>query len=248
MCLLQVTARLQQCCCSAACAVAALDMPCCHQPAAVHQPGAPCPTFASSPAAAAVAAQGRRAAVARLAHMQARAAAAVAAGGCRWRVLHPLLCQVSCAPARRPDDWCLHNSVGWSCAVPTILLPSYTFTPADASFACRAFLHRVQSPQLLSIPQFYFPQPGPAPEARRELEERLSAALAAAPQGLAVDDLKRLLRQVCACWRGTGGRGSAPTSTRPCCCGAGLQQAVGCSIPRQPCSPVHKLLRQPGGQ
>ncbi|PRW20415.1 serine threonine phosphatase 2A regulatory subunit B beta-like isoform B [Chlorella sorokiniana] len=52
------------------------------------------------------------------------------------------------------------------------------------------------SPQLLSIPQFYFPQLGPQPEVQRAAEERLMALLGAHPQGLAVDDLKRCLQQI----------------------------------------------------
>jgi len=39
-----------------------------------------------------------------------------------------------------------------------------------------------QSPQLLSIPQFYFPQLGPQPEVQRAAEERLMALLGAHPQ------------------------------------------------------------------
>lgn len=54
----------------------------------------------------------------------------------------------------------------------------------------------LQSPQLLSIPQFYFPQLGPQPEVQRAAEDRLMALLGAHPQGLAVDDLKRCLQQV----------------------------------------------------
>ncbi|KAL4422182.1 hypothetical protein ABPG77_006423 [Micractinium sp. CCAP 211/92] len=52
------------------------------------------------------------------------------------------------------------------------------------------------SPQLLTIPQFYFPQLGPQPEAQRAMEDRLMALLAAQPAGLAVEDLKRMLQQI----------------------------------------------------
>ncbi|EFN51035.1 hypothetical protein CHLNCDRAFT_141520, partial [Chlorella variabilis] len=52
------------------------------------------------------------------------------------------------------------------------------------------------SPQLLTIPQFYFPQLGPQPEAQRAMEGRLVGLLSAQPQGLAVDDLKRMLQQI----------------------------------------------------
>ncbi|KAL4853724.1 putative serine/threonine protein phosphatase 2A regulatory subunit B''gamma [Chlorella vulgaris] len=53
-----------------------------------------------------------------------------------------------------------------------------------------------QSPQLLSIPQFYFPQLGPQPDTQRAMEERLLGMLSTQPEGLAVDDLKRMLQQI----------------------------------------------------
>lgn len=55
----------------------------------------------------------------------------------------------------------------------------------------------MQSLQLLSIPQFYFPLArGPAPDAQRGMEERLLGLLGSHAGGLAVDDLKRCLQQV----------------------------------------------------
>lgn len=65
---------------------------------------------------------------------------------------------------------------------------SWPFSPPPAPPA--------QSPQLLTIPQFYFPQPGPQPEAQRSMEDGLMALLAAQPAGLLVEDLKRMLQQV----------------------------------------------------
>lgn len=52
-----------------------------------------------------------------------------------------------------------------------------------------------QSPRLLSIPQFYFPQRGPGVDAQRAQEERLLSLLTSHAVGLAVDDLKRCLQQ-----------------------------------------------------